>query len=327
VSPRRRPRITEVFVRRSPHRFITFPSTTTAMLCIALACTGGDGSDTAARTGGSPGSVTDSASASATARPAEPAQSAAIGAPADSEIPAGKLGVSIRRGRALLTATRDSLPAHVGNKLRCTSCHLDEGRRTSALPLVGVYGRFPQYRSRNDAVSLIEDRINDCFERSMNGSALPYDSQEMRDMVAYMAFLSRGVAVGADAPGKLPPLPVLAGDTVRGAAVFAANCTPCHGARGEGTAVATPLWGPGSYNIGAGMGRVRTAAAFIRHNMPFGNPTLTDQQAYDVAAYVDSRPRPDFRGKEKDWPRGDPPADVPYRTLAAEAKARAATKP
>ena len=270
-------------------------------------------------------------SAPATGRPGTAPSVRAAGAlaahaPTDSEIPAGKLGLSIRRGRALLAATRDSLPGHVGNRLRCTSCHLEDGRREHALSLVGVYGRFPQFRSRSDDVSLIEDRINDCFERSMNGTALRYDSRDMRDMVAYMAFLSRGVAVGASAP-RQPAVPALTADTTRGASVFAANCTRCHGAQGEGTAVATPLWGPGSYNIGAGMARVRTAASFIKQNMPFGSANLTEQQAYDVAAYVDSRPRPDFRGKEKDWPRGDPPPDVPYRTLAAEAKARAATKP
>ena len=259
---------------------------------------------------------------------AAPVAAAALHAPTDAEIPADKLGISIRRGRALLAATRDSLPTHVGNRLRCASCHLDDGRRANALSLVGVYGRFPQYRSRNDAVNLIEDRINDCFERSMNGTALRYESQDMRDMVAYMAFLSRGVAVGANAPGQgLPSLPALAGDTMRGAAVFAANCARCHGPHGEGTAVATPLWGTGSYNVGAGMARARTAASFIKHNMPIGNPTLTDQQAYDVAAYVDSRPRPDFRGKENDWPRGDPPPDVAYRTLATGAKAHERPRP
>lgn len=297
-----------------------------AALSAALSCTGGNGTDAGARAGGSRDSLLGAAE-TRMAQPTGAAGAADVHVPADSEIPAGKLGVSIRRGRALLAATRDSLPAHVGNKLRCASCHLDDGRRASALPLVGVYGRFPQYRSRNDAVNLIEDRINDCFERSMNGTALRYDSQDMRDMVAYLAFLSRGVPVGADAPAQgSPATPPLVGDTARGAAEFAQNCVRCHGAHGEGTAVATPLWGAGSFNIGAGMARPRTAASFIKRNMPYGSPTLTDQQAADVAAYVDSRPRPDFRGKEKDWPRGDAPPDVAYRTLAATAKTAPAAK-
>jgi len=229
-------------------------------------------------------------------------------------------GASIRRGHALLTATRDSLPQHVGNALRCTSCHLNDGRQPSALPWIGVTGRYPQYRSRNDAVSTIEDRINDCFARSLNGSPVPPDSRDMRDMVAYMASLTGSVSKSDNAAGdNSAPMTPLTPDSARGAALFATTCVSCHGDLGQGTAIATPLWGAQSYNIGAGMARLRTAASFVRHNMPFGNATLTDQQAFDVAAYINSRPRPDFPGKEKDWPRGDAPPDVPYRTDAGRA--------
>jgi thiosulfate dehydrogenase len=245
--------------------------------------------------------------------------------PADSEIPDDALGASIRRGRALLAATRDSLPAHVGNGLRCTSCHLDDGRRADAMPWVGVYARFPQYRSRNGGVNLLTDRVNDCFARSLNGRALPADGRDMRDIVAYMAFLSRGYPVGGTVEGQgLPRLAPLDGDTARGARVFATSCVACHGADGQGTPAAPPLWGPRSYNIGAGMARLRTAAAFIRHNMPYGSPHLTDQQAFDVAAYVNARPRPDFAAKADDWPLGDPPPDVAYPTRAGRRAARAA---
>ena len=231
---------------------------------------------------------------------------------------------SVSRGHALLTATRDSLPQHVGNALRCTSCHLNDGRKLDGLPWLGVIARYPQYRSRNDAVSTIEDRINDCFERSLNGTPVPADSRDMRDMVTYMASLP-GAASARDGVGTadaaLPTMKPLAPDTRRGARLFASTCVACHGDHGQGTTAAPPLWGPESYNIGAGMARVHTAAAFIRHNMPLGNPTLTDQQALDVAAYVNSRPRPDFPGKEHDWPRGDAPPDVPYQLLAADGPA------
>jgi len=239
------------------------------------------------------------------------------------ERPAGRdsLDVSIRRGHALLTATRDSLPQHVGNNLRCTSCHLADGREPEALPWIGVTTRYPQYRSRNDAISTIEDRINDCFERSMNGSAIANDSRDMRDIVAYMTSLSANApaAEAFDGATRVAMKP-LAPDTSRGALLFASTCVNCHGAHGQGTTVAPALWGDSSYNIGAGMARLRTAASFIRHNMPFGNATLTDQQAFDVAAYVNSRPRPDFPGKEHDWPRGDAPPDVAYPTIAGRAR-------
>jgi thiosulfate dehydrogenase len=239
-------------------------------------------------------------------------------APADSEIPYDEVGLAVRRGLALMVATRESLPENVGNRLRCVSCHPDEGRRPNAMPWVGVYGRFPQYRTRAGRVDVIEDRINDCFERSMNGRRLASDSRAMRDIVAYMAFLSKGIPVGADVAGQgLPRLTVTRGDSTVGRELFAARCARCHGADGQGTDLATPLWGPQSFNIGAGMARVRTAASFIRYNMPYDQAgTLTDQQAFDLASYITSRPRPDFAGKEQDWPNGDPPPDVAYPTTA-----------
>ncbi len=186
-----------------------------------------------------------------------------------------------------------------------------------------MYGRFPQYRSRNDKVNVLEDRINDCFERSLNGRPLPLEGQDIRDIVAYMAWLSRKVPGGAAMEGQgFARLAALPTDTMRGAGVFAAECARCHGSDGAGTTIGPPLWGEGSYTIGAGMGRVRTAAAFIKFNMPYDRPgSLSEQQAFDVAAYINSRPRPDFAGKENDWPAGDHPPDVPYVTRSARAKA------
>jgi thiosulfate dehydrogenase len=113
---------------------------------------------------------------------------------------------------------------------------------------------------------------------------------------------------------KLEPLP---GDTARGRQIFATTCVACHGVDGNGSAAAPPLWGPRSYNIGAGMARIRNAAAFIHQLMPRDRPgTLTPQQAFDLAAYINSRPRPDFAGKERDWPHGGAPPDVAYSTIA-----------
>ena len=222
------------------------------------------------------------------------------------------------RGRALLVATRDSLPQHVGNGLRCTSCHLGDGRQANAMPWIGVTVRYPQYRSRAGAEITIEDRINECFERSMNGSKLAESSRDMLDMVAYLAFLSRGAPPGGEVHGEgLPVMTPLVADKRRGAAVFASRCVSCHGVHGDGSARAPALWGPQSYNIGAGMARLRTAASFIHANMPLGNASLTEQQAFDVAAYVNAQPRPDYAPKAKDWPHGDAPPDVPYRTDAS----------
>ena len=239
--------------------------------------------------------------------------------PAESEIEDSVTLASIRRGRALIHSTRDSLPKHVGAALACANCHAADGTQANAMPLVGAYSRFPQYRARSAQVDLLEDRINDCFERSMNGKALDMRGRDMRDIVTYIAFLSRGYPPGREMQGQaVPRLDPLPGDTARGREVFATRCVACHGADGNGSAVAPPLWGDRSYNIGAGMARIRTAAAFIHQLMPRDRPgSLTPQQAFDVATFINTRPRPDFRGKENDWPHGGAPPDVAYSTLAA----------
>ncbi len=251
-------------------------------------------------------------------RPSAAAAHATVHGPSDSLIPDGPLGLAIRRGRALLVATAESLPGHVGNKLRCVSCHLDAGRRSSG-SWVGVFAHYPQYRARSATVETLQYRINDCFRRSMNGQPLTTDGVDMRDIVAYLWFLSRDVPVApASVSNRLATWAALTADTTAGARVYATSCVKCHGAEGEGTAAAPPVWGPYSYNIGAGMARVRTAAAFIRDNMPFDLAgSLTDQQALDVAAYVNAHARPDFADKVHDWPNGDPPPDVAYPTEAA----------
>lgn len=235
-------------------------------------------------------------------------------------IPDGPFGAAILRGRALLADTRDSLPDHVGNQLRCMSCHLDEGRRRQG-SWVGVHARYPQYRPRSATVETLEFRVNDCLKRSMNGKPLPTDSREMREIIAYFAYLSIGVPVGDTVTRPVPLLPFIPGDSARGAALYTARCVLCHGPDGSGTAAGPPLWGDGSYNVGAGMTRVRTAATFIRYNMPLTEPgSLSEQEAFDLATFINRQPRPDYPGKELDWPNGDPPADVAYETRAAKAR-------
>jgi thiosulfate dehydrogenase len=231
-------------------------------------------------------------------------------------LPNDSLGVSIRRGLALLTATHDSLPRFAPSALRCASCHLNAGRRLGAVPLYGSYGRYPQFNTRAGGVVTIEDRVNYCFTRSLAGWRLPDESSEMRDIVAYLAFLSRGIPAGADpAETLLKPLIAGHGDSTRGVALFAASCARCHGPDAAGTALAPPLWGRRSFSIAASMAREERAAAFIKRNMPLDKPgTLSDQQAFDIAAYITSLPRTDLPGKELDYPAGKAPADVPYRT-------------
>jgi thiosulfate dehydrogenase len=188
------------------------------------------------------------------------------------------------------------------------------------MPWVGVHARYPQYRSRSATIQTLADRINDCFKRSLAGKPLPEDDERMHAIQAYFALLSRGVPVGARTYGQgIDSVHLDTPDTLSGRAVFEARCARCHGADGGGTPSYPPVWGEASFTIGAGMGRYRTAAAFIRHNMPFDSAgVLTEREALDVAGFIDSRPRRDLPGKERDWPRGNAPSDVPYRTVSGK---------
>lgn len=242
--------------------------------------------------------------------------------PAIDSTPDDPFEIAAYRGLALLTHTRDSLPKYVGGNLNCTSCHLDEGRRANSAPLAGVFARYPRFIDRASAVVPLEDRINYCFTRSLAGSKIPNDSREMQDLVAYMSYISRDVPVGTHVSGEgMAKMPALTGDSAAGHTLFTAECVRCHGADGAGVGPVPALWGPKSFSIGASMARQERAASFIRHNMPFDKPgTLTDQQSYDVAAYVVSMARPDLPGKERDWADGNAPNDVPYDTKGHKAK-------
>lgn len=242
--------------------------------------------------------------------------------PTEAEIPNDSLGAAIRRGLALITHTPDSLPQYAPGKITCTNCHLDGGRNVTAAPLTGSHARFPKYMERTGAVIGLADRVNYCFTRSIAGTQLPVESREMQDILAYIAWLSRGVPHGAKLPGAegILPIPEMQGDSARGAAVFTAKCTACHGPDGQGLPGFPALWGPRSYSVGASMARHSKAASFIWHNMPFGQgKSLPQQEAWDVAAYINSMPRLDSPGKENDWPIGGAPKDVPYATTGHEA--------
>lgn len=239
--------------------------------------------------------------------------------PAPDSVPAGPKGAAIEAGRLLLTETRQRLPANVGNGLNCSSCHLSAGTVPLASPWVGVWGVFPEYRSRSGKVISLQDRVNDCFERSMNGKPLGYNSAEMNNILSYMQWLSSGVPTGASVQGRGFGRidQTLRADAAHGQQVYADKCASCHGAGGEGTKNASggyafpPLWGAASFNDGAGMARTYTAAAFVKYNMPYGQGgTLSDQQAIDVAEFFTHQPRPVYAAKEHDWPKGDKPGDA-----------------
>lgn len=251
-------------------------------------------------------------------------------------------GKSVRHGKALMEQTykhigpevKDPKQRYAGNNLACVSCHVDAGGRKFGNPWVGTFVSFPQYRGREDAISTTEERINGCMERSMNGRKLPLDSTEMKAMLSYLKFLSTGIAVGGQIEGagtlKLKLLD-RAADPVAGEKVYASTCVACHGDKGQGLRRGKagdgdgyqfpPLWGPDSYNNGAGMARITLAAGFIKGNMPSGvthtSAVLTDEQAFDVAAYVNSQPRPVKAKLEADFPaRKNKPVDAAFAPYA-----------
>mgnify|MGYP001577546347 CR=1 FL=1 len=235
--------------------------------------------------------------------------------PSPETIPGSQLGEQIRLGYEIVVNTQEYARPYVGNRLNCTNCHLDGGLNPNAASFVGLAAVYPEYRARNARMNTLADRVNECFERSLNGRALPPDSSKLQAVVAYITWLSRGVPSGATIPWRglqriQSQRPI---DSDNGKKVFASKCVFCHGSDGLGTMAAPPVWGPQSYTIGAGMARVSVAAAFIKSNMPRSwGWSLSDDDAYDVAAYINAQPRPDFPSKVNDWPKGGKPTDAPY---------------
>ncbi|MCP9768580.1 cytochrome C [Lacihabitans sp. LS3-19] len=220
--------------------------------------------------------------------------------------------------------------AHTSNGMNCQNCHLDAGTRPWGNNYGAVLANYPKMRKRSGTVEGIEKRINDCFERSLNGRGLDSNSREMRAMVSYIKFIGQFVPKDSIPNGtgiwKLKYLD-RAADPARGQIAYEEKCVVCHGKNGEGIMNAEgnaytypPLWGPHSYNHGAGLFRLSRFAGYIKANMPFGatydKPQLTDEESWDIAAYVDSRPRP---GKDlsKDWPKvAGKPVDHPFGPYA-----------
>jgi thiosulfate dehydrogenase len=254
-------------------------------------------------------------------------------------LPSGKWKSTVLRGRDLFNETfrfigpeaTGRLSRYAGNNLSCQNCHLEGGTRQWGLPVVGVYSVFPAFMARENEVRTLEDRINGCVERSLNGHPLPTDAPEMKALVAYMQFLSTGVPIGRVVDGRgTPVLPLMthAADPSRGRTVLLEQCATCHQANGLGVRRGRsgdangyqypPLWGPDSFNDGAGMHRLIASAGFIRANMPFGTshpdaPVLSIEDAWDVAAFINTQPRPARPHLERDYPnRTLKPMDAPF---------------
>ena len=216
------------------------------------------------------------------------------------------------------------------NGLNCQNCHLNAGAKPWGNNYLSVAATYPKMRKRSGTITDVYGRINGCLQRSLNGSPLDSTDHEMRAMAAYIQWLGQDVPKGKNAEGsKVYPLDYLdrAADPVKGKTIYKAKCASCHMDDGQGiladngrTYTYPPLWGKHSYNDGAGLYRISKFAGFVKMNMPFGvshkNPQLSDEEAWDLAAFVNSMPRPE-KDKSKDWPNlADKPLDHPFGPFA-----------
>ncbi|MDQ3194003.1 MAG: c-type cytochrome [Bacteroidota bacterium] len=245
-------------------------------------------------------------------------------------------GKMIKLGRNIFVETykyigpdvKDSSMRFAGNNMDCQNCHWNAGTQQNVLGLVGVYSRYPEMDERLNRVISLKERINQCITRSMNGKPAPDNSKELNAIDAYLKWLSTYIPKGKTVEGnRLPKIPVLnrAADTAAGRIVFLNNCASCHALDGAGSLSnpgnidvsadsltgfdVPPVFGVQSYNDGAGMYRLLTAAAFIFSKMPLSSATLSIEKAYDVAAFVNSQSHPHKDGVEKDYP------DIKFKPL------------
>jgi thiosulfate dehydrogenase len=233
----------------------------------------------------------------------------------------------IKYGRQLVVNTSYYLGpkgviAHKSNGLNCQNCHLNAGTKLFGNNFSLTASGYPRYKERSGTVETVVKKVEDCFERSLNGKTIDSNGREMKAFVAYLLWIGKNVKKGTKPEGSgIEELPFLKGaaDTIKGRAVFASKCQTCHGKRGEGLLNTTgtaytypPLWGKHSYNIGASIYRISKFAGYVKNNMPFGanykNTQLTNEQAWDVAAFVNSQYHP-IINVSKDWSK---PATKPY---------------
>jgi thiosulfate dehydrogenase len=250
----------------------------------------------------------------------------------DASLDKSRLSDEIRRGFRLFTNTPAEAPRYAPGGMACTNCHMNGGQRERSMPLVDVAGMFPEYNRRSGRLFSLGDRITDCFLRSENATGVSAEagqlptpsSPEVLAISAYLTWLSKGAAMGKNPTWRgqnaIPAsalIPIGQLDRAKGEAIYKERCATCHGPDGQGVQIgdkiAGPLWGPRSWNDGAGAARVYTLAGMIRYSMPYLDPgNISDADAQQVAAFIDSKPRPAFPFKDGDYRVEKLPADAVY---------------
>jgi thiosulfate dehydrogenase len=251
------------------------------------------------------------------------------------EIPSGEEGNLIKYGRALIANTSTyfgpkGVIVAAGNGMNCQNCHLDAGTKPWGNNYSAVYSTYPRFRERSGSMESIAKRVNDCLERSLNSEAIDSNSKEMQAIIAYIKWMGQNVKKGEKPKGagiNELPFPDRPADPQAGRKVYTETCSRCHGPAGQGVKdpfgvsyIYPPLWGPNSYTTAAGLFRLSRFAGYVKDNMPFGvshhNSQLTNEQAWDVAAFVNSQPRTVKVFKE-DWPHiAGKPIDHPFGPYA-----------
>ena len=240
------------------------------------------------------------AASTATAATASAVTAVEFQPPAESSLADDDFGKVVRQGENIFTHTDTAVPQFVGNHLQCSNCHLDAGRRPDAAPMWAAYGLYPAYRKKNHHVNTFSERLQECFRYSMNGKMPPPDDPAVVALETYAYWLAKGAPTGVKLKGQgFPKLagPALPADYARGERLYGQHCAACHQASGAGAtlgAMQVPaLWGDDSFNWGAGMHQLSNAAGFIKANMPLGQRnSLSDQEAWDLARFIDSQERP-----------------------------------
>lgn len=244
--------------------------------------------------------------------------------PSLDDVPEGPLGEQILRGYELTNATSEVLRGEAAtvedgqarvNALSCTSCHAGAGMDEHSSSMVGVSAVYPMYIPRSGEIVTLEERINGCMVRSMNGEKFAEDDEDLDAMVAYLTYISKDIPVGAELPWRhknnMDNVPVPNVDD--GEELYKQSCIACHAADGAGTGSNSgpALWGEESFNDGAGLARMSKMAGYVQNNMPIGQEgSLSDQEAADLAAYILSQDRPEWQGHANDWPNGGRPTDL-----------------
>lgn len=270
-----------------------------------------------------------------TATTAAPAVDSLWRGPDSSAIPAGSAGDLLRYGQDLIARTGyyygpAGILSHGSNGMNCQNCHMDAGRRPWGNNFGGVRSSYPKFKERRGAVEDIAQRVTDCFERSLNGTAPDTASREVQAMIAFMEWLGNGVPKGKKPAGSgIFAIPYLQrpADPAKGKQLYGLKCQICHGPDGEGIKdkdgrvyIYPPLWGQHSYNTGASLYRLSRLAGFVYNNMPwpsdYRKPQLTAEESWDLAAFIDSQPRP-TRTFPRDWPDISlKPVDHPFGPFA-----------